>query len=164
MRKWAICVFAVVFTGAVGTTIAQKRSATSALVGVWRVSEVTFTGPNARTVTNPQPGLIVVTPTYYSAVLITADSPRPDLPQGASDKERLDAFGPFAADAGTYDIKGDELTSHVIVAKNPNRMRPGSFETDTLKMEGKNTLWLTPKMRDTGPVNNPTTTKLIRIE
>ena len=163
MKKWIACL-AMVIVGGVIETIAQKPSVDSPLVGVWRISERTFTGPNARTITNLQPGIIIITPHYYSNVVVTSETPRTELPEQPTDKQRLDAFGPFGADAGTYEIKGNEITSHPVVHKNPNRMRAGSFEVDTFRMEGRNTLWLTPRTRDTGPVANPTTTTLTRLE
>jgi hypothetical protein len=43
-------------------------------------------------------------------------------------------------------------------------MKPGNFGVLTFRMEGKDTLWLTPKASDTGPQQNPTTVKLTRVE
>jgi hypothetical protein len=96
---------------------------------------------------------------------VTADAPRPELPlQGATDKQRADAFGPFTANAGTYAIKGNELTRTIVTAKNPRVMNNGNFEVSTFRMEGKNTLWLISKADGSGPVANPTTVKLTRLE
>jgi hypothetical protein len=39
----------------------------SPVTGVWKVAEVTFTEPKARTLTNPQPGIRIFTATHYSA-------------------------------------------------------------------------------------------------
>jgi hypothetical protein len=144
--------------------VAQSRGAKSPVVGVWRLSEVTETGANARTITTPQPGLIIFTPRYYSIELVTSDAPRPELPQqGATDKQRADAFGPFTANAGTYDIKGNELMTTIMTAKNPNAMKSGS-QTFTFKMDGKNTLLLTQTRGLNGPVANPATVKFTRVE
>jgi Lipocalin-like domain len=124
--------------------IAQSGSAKSPVIGVWRLSEATITGPNARTITSPQPSVIIFTPRYYSIEFVTSDAPRPELPQqGATDKQRADAFGPFTANAGTYAIKGDEVTYNITTAKNPRVMNNGNFQVDTFRMEGNNTLWLT---------------------
>lgn len=115
--------------------------------------------------TNPQPSIVIFTPRYYSIESVDTVAPRPELPlQGATDKQRVDAFGPFTANAGTYAIKGNELTRTVIVAKNPRVMNNGNFQVDTFKMEGKNTLWLTGKADSRGPDANPTTVKLARLE
>ena len=146
-------------------SVAQSGSASSPVIGVWRVSEVTFTGPNARTVKNPQPGIVIFTPRYYSIESVNTEAPRPELPlEGATDKQRADAFGPFTGNAGTYAVKGNELTRTIMVAKNPRAMNNGNFNVETFKMEGKNTLWLTDKADSRGPAANPTTVKLTRLE
>ena len=38
-----------------------QGSTTTPVMGVWRVSEVTFTGPNARQITSPQPSVRIFT-------------------------------------------------------------------------------------------------------
>ena len=158
----AIVVVLVGIAQVVGT--AQSGSAKSPVIGVWRVSELTITGPNARTNTSPQPSLFIFTPRYYSIEEVTSDAPRPELPQqGATDKERADAFGPFTANAGTYDIKGNELMATIVTAKNPNAMRNTS-QVFTFKMDGKNTLLLTQTSGLNGPFPNPVTRKLTRVE
>ena len=150
-------------------SFAQRGSSDSAVIGVWRVSEVTFTGPNARKVTNPQPSVRIYTPRYYSIMDVTSDGPRPELPSQATDKQRAEAlaeaFGSFTANAGTYEIKGNEIASKRIVAKNPALMRDGgTLATHTFRMEGKDTLWLTIKTNLDGPIANPSTEKLTRLE
>ena len=165
-RLITVAILVVVLGGiAQMASIAQSGSASSPVIGVWRVSEVTFTGPNARTVKNPQPGIVIFTPGHYSIELVNTEAPRPELPlEGATDKQRADAFGPFTANAGTYAIKGNELTRTIMVAKNPRTMSGGRFNVETFKMEGKNTLWLTDKADSTGPTANPTTVKFTRLE
>ena len=145
---------------------AQRENSNSGVIGVWRVSEITFIGPNKRTVTTPQPGIVIFTPRYYNRNLITSDKPRPELPppNKATDKQIAEAFGPFAANAGTYEIRGNELTTKRIAAKNPTEMRAGNFLTFTFRLEGRDTLWLTSKTDENGPLANPTTVKLIRLE
>jgi len=146
--------------------MAQSGKSTSPLIGVWRVAEVTTTGPNARKITNPQPGLLIVTAGHYANERVTSDAPRPELPPAdkRTDKQVADAFGPFNANAGTYEIKGNEITAKRMVAKNPATMKAGNFEVDTFRLEGKDTLWVTAKATGDGPVQNPTTIKYIRIE
>lgn len=144
---------------------AQQRSSPS-LVGVWKVAEVTTTGPNGRKVTNPQPGVRIYTPRYFSVTDVTSDRPRPELPPPgkASDKQLADAFGPFAARAGTYEVKGNEILYHIIAAKAPNLMKPGIVLTSTFKFEGNDTVVIVQKTDQNGPVANPLTTKLTRLE
>ena len=51
-----------------------------------------------------------------------------------------------------------------IAAKNPAEMRAGNFLTFTFRLEGPDTLWLTTKTDENGPLANPTTVKLTRLE
>ena len=142
----------------------QRSNSTPSIVGVWKLSETTTTGPNAKKVTSPQPGLRIYTRQHYSLTTVTSDKPRPELPEkGATDKQLADAFGPFAANAGTYEIKGNEITLKPVIAKNPAVMRAGNFLVGTFKLEG-NTLWITSKSNASGPVANPTTEKYTRLE
>jgi Lipocalin-like domain len=132
--------------------LAQRDSSNSPVIGVWRISETTFTRPNARTVTNPQPSVVIFTRRYYSTDRVTSDAPRPELPaQGATDKQIADVYRPFVGNAGTYEIKGNEITLKRIVSKNPKVMRDGNLEVNTFKMEGKDTLWLTEKADEMDP-------------
>jgi hypothetical protein len=151
--------------GGMAPMVGMAQSGKSPIVGVWHVAERTTTGPTAGTNANPQPSLFLFTARHYSILTVNSDTPRPDLPQqGATDKQRADAWGPFTANAGTYAIKGNELTNTVLVAKNPNVMKSGGVQVFTFKMDGKNTLSLTQKANQNGPVANPTTFKLTRVE
>jgi hypothetical protein len=145
---------------------AQHGTSNAGIIGVWRVSKMTFRGPNERTVTQPQPGIVIFTPHYYSRNLVTSDAARPEVPPPATrtDKQIADAYGPFIANAGTYDIKGSELTTKRVSAKNPAEMRAGNFLTFAFRLDGRDTLWLTSKADENGPVANPTTVKLTRLE
>ena len=146
--------------------IAQRGSASSPVVGVWRVTEYTTTGPNGRKNTSPQPGVRIFTPHYYSTNFVTSDAPRPEVPtvDKRTDKDLVAAFGPFQAIAGSYEIRGDEILTKTTVAKNPATMRPGATINLTFRMEGKDTLWLTTRSNEDGPVANPMTFKLTRLE
>ena len=145
---------------------AQRGKPNSGVIGVWHVSELTFIGENERTVTKPQPGIVIFTPHYYSRNLVTSDAPRPELPppDKLTDKQIAAAFRPFTANAGTYEIRGNELTTKRIAAKNPAEMRAGNFLTFTFRLEGRDTLWLTSKTDENGPLVNPTAVKLTRLE
>jgi hypothetical protein len=167
--KWFVAAgLSVVLIGVVQLLAsAQGGVSNSAVVGVWRVSEVTTTGPNGRKITNPQPSVRIFTERYFSVTDVTSDTPRAELPLPAekrTDKQIADAYGPFSANAGTYEIKGNEITFKRIAAKNPAVMRSGNFATSTFRLEGKDTLWLTGNANDAGPVANPQTVKLTRLE
>jgi hypothetical protein len=150
------------------TTAAFTRSTASKnpIQGVWKVTEVTTTGNNAVHIQNPQPGFFIFTEKYYSFVNEMGDKPRPDLltpVASASGDELRDAWGPFDAQAGTYEIKGDEFTGRPLVAKAPANMKPRAFMTRSFKIEG-NTLTFVNKATQYGPIANPNTVKLTRVE
>jgi hypothetical protein len=110
--------------------------------------------------------LVIFTGKYYSIVTVNTDKPRPNLPQDkntATASQVRDVWGPFTGQAGTYEVKGSEVTYHPNVAKNPGVMSSGSFAIDTFKIEG-NTLTLVDKANRNGPAANPGTVKLTRVE
>ena len=132
--------------------------------GGWRTVEVTVPGPNGRTITNSQPNLMVVTAKHYSRVEIHADDPRPiltDVGKATADDLRA-AWGPFFAEAGTYDVTGNLITMRPIVAKNPDAMVRGAYRTYTFKLAG-DTIWVTAQGSEKGPVDQ-VKIKAVRVE
>ena len=91
--------------------------------------------------------------------------PRPtpaDIAKASADELRA-VWGPFVGEAGTYEISsGNVITMRPIVAKNPAAMKPGAFTTWSYRLEG-NTLWVTAKANQNGPVD-PVTVKAVRVE
>jgi len=102
------------------------------------VEETTTSMTNSK----PQPGIIIFTDKYYSLVHVASADPRPDVDMSnAAAEELISIWGDlaFGANSGTYDISGQTLTTHSMVAKNPSAMRR---VTDfTYRLEGDN-LWL----------------------
>ena len=101
-------------------------------------------------------------------MFVRGTSPRKPLgaatsPGKLTDAEKLarfDAFDPFTANSGTYQVSGGTLTTHALVAKNPGTM--GTTQTREFKIEG-NTLTFTQKSAPGEPVSQ-TITRLTRIE
>ena len=145
----ALSVF-VLFTH---TAFTQTKSPVE---GVWKIVEYVRPGKNSvgkdTTITNPQPSLIIFTRTYYTEVFVMEDQPRAAVapvkdrqnPTDAEKIARYEQWKPFAANAGTYEIKGSTLIRHVIVAKSVNIMTRGTPHIQEFKMEDPNTLWLIP--------------------
>ncbi len=127
-----------------GMAAAQQKS--TSLTGAWKVMKIQMTGPNARTVTNPQPGLYLFTDKYFSIMMVTADHPRPihptlpEMPK-ATAQEILAIYGPYVANTGTYEINGGTLIMRPIVSKNPELM--GGSVTYSFEVQGNS---LTLKM------------------
>jgi Lipocalin-like domain len=161
MPKLALCLFAMALLAA--TANAQLKP--TSLTGTWRVTEAKTTGPNARTLSSPQPGLLIFTGNHYSRMVITSDQPRTALKDQskATAAELLATWGPFNAASGAYEISGDNLTVRPVVAKNPQVMAPGAVLVYSFKLEG-HTLTITDVRNANGPVANPATITYTRIE
>jgi len=124
--------------------------------GVWKIVEYVRPGKNSAnkdtTITNPQPSLFIFTGSYFSEVFVMGDQPRAAVApvkdrQNPTDGEKIaryEQWRQFAANAGTYEIKGSMLTMHVIVAKNVNLMTRGTPHIQEFRLEDPNTLWLIP--------------------
>jgi hypothetical protein len=157
-RMVLLCMVVLTVVFAVQLSMAQSAK----LEGVWKIAEVTTTGADARTITKPAPSQIMVSRKHYSMIYVSADN-RPMVPQqNATDAQKVAAWTPFTANAGTYELKGTTLTLHPVVAKSPN-IKPDSFSTWELKI-GENTLTITQKELLGSPVQNPMTFKLVRVE
>ena len=147
------------------TTGVAGQSRSGSLQGVWRAVEVTLTGPNARTITNLRPTLTVVSGRYYARVEEQSEGPRPivaDAAKASADELRA-TWGPFLGEAGSYELTGDTLTAHPVVAKNPAALVAGAFIVYSCKLEG-DTVTLTVQRNQNGPIANPATIKLVRVE
>ena len=137
-----------------------------AMQGVWQVVEVAIPGPQPRTITfSDRPNLTIITPRHYSRVEVQADGPRPvlaDVTKATADELRA-TWGPFVAEAGTYEVAGDLITMRPVASKNPAVMGPGVFITYAYKRDG-DTMWLTQQRNEKAPFANPVTFKLVRVE
>jgi hypothetical protein len=151
--------------------LSQSRAASQeTLQGVWRITEVTTTGPNASTNSSPQPSQYIFTPKHYSIIRVNGTTARPDLTldqeKTASAAQLVAVFGNNAltAQSGTYEVASGKLTTRALVARGTGPMAPGAFTTSSYKLDGK-TLTITQERNAAGqPVSNPTTWKLTRIE
>ena len=126
----------------------------SNLQGVWEVADVTFNGfKNA----SPPPGLVIFTAKHYSIVRVMDE--RPKLPEDLSKatvQQLYAVWFPFLANAGSYDIDKATLTIRPVVAKDPERMEPGSSFNYIYRIEGDVLVLTHPQ--------NATLTRLRRVE
>ena len=156
-------ILAVTAVGAVAGFAEFSRGPT--MEGAWRAVEVSMTGPGARTIRPLQPNLSIFTAKHYSHIDIHADGPRPSLsdPSKASAEELRQAWGPVVAEAGGYELSRGTIVTRPVVAKNPAAMAQGAFTSYGYRIAG-DTLWLTMQRTERGPVTNPPTIKLTRVE
>ncbi len=138
--------------------LAQAQLKPTPLTGTWRVVEVTRSGPNGGTL-HDVPGLLIFTGNHYSRMYIATEQPRKPVTDAskASAEELLATWGPFIAASGTYEIVGDKVNFHAMVAKNPQVMAAGRVGVYTFKLDGD-------KLTMTGMQNDPTTTTYTRVE
>jgi hypothetical protein len=144
---------------------AELEAQAARIQGAWRPDQVVYTGPNARTVSSPQPGMYIFGARHYARVEVTSDGPRPapaDYATATADELRA-VWNPFGSNAGTYEVSGSEVTVRPIVAKNPEVMAPDFFAVFAFRIQG-DTLWLTGQRNVGGPVQNPTTVRYRRLE
>ena len=153
------------FASALLTATGSAQLKPTRMTGTWRLTGVETTGPNARTVSSPQPGLLIFTGDHYSNMWVTSDQPRTALKDSAKATvaELLATWGSFNAASGTYEILGGNLILRPAVAKNPQVMAPGADQTFSFKLAG-NTLTISNVRNARGPVVNPTTRTYLRIE
>ncbi len=79
-------------------------------------------------------------------MFVNGTEARPLVPQNATNAELVAAWGPFTAQAGTYEVNGSTITYHQIVAKNANGMLPENatysrefrIDGNTLQTSGTN--------------------------
>jgi hypothetical protein len=169
-RKLFVVVAVLAFTGL--SALGQSKPS---IQGVWRAVEVTVTNPNPAagllgkgTHTSVQPSLLIFTNKHYSTTADQAAKPRPTTQFKVLTKptaEEMQAqWGPFAANAGTYELSGNALTRRPMVAKNPLVQGSKGVTRSTIKMD-QNTLWITTaENAGTGKIQYPSTIKYTRVE
>lgn len=129
-------------------------AADSPLMGVWQLDAEQ----------SPRAALYLFTATRYSMVLAATD--RPDIADtGKATADELRAlWGPLVANAGTYEVSGDLMTIHPLVAKSPVVMKPGASEVYQFRIEG-NVLTLRQVRNSRGvTMQSAPTLKFRRIE
>ena len=110
------------FTFAPQAALAQKNLTAKALEGVWKVTKVVQAGVAN---TNPQPSLYIFSRGYYSALRVNGSERRTQAPAPKDAAHLTDAekiafyneWAPYAASAGTYEVKGNTMINHNVVAK-----------------------------------------------
>lgn len=132
--------------------------------GVWKTVEVVVPGPTPQTF-RAAATLAIFHGKHYSRVEVHAEGARPMLknPATASADELRAVWGPFVAEAGTFEVSGSNVvTMQAMVAKNPAAMTDGATSVYTYQRNG-DALTLTQTRGPSGPAA-PVTVKLVRVE
>jgi len=162
----------VISCGALIVAMAAGRAAVpsaaepnASVQGVWRTLEVVVPGAAGRTF-KPEATLAIFHGRHYSRVEVHAEQPRPLLgnPAEASADQLRAVWGPFVAEAGTFEVSGSDLiTLRTTIAKNPAAMRDGASSVYRYRREGE-ILTLTEVRTPAGPNAQPITVTLTRVE
>ena len=154
------CFFGIFVILALSCVVSAQRVA-----GVWRLDEMSTSGNGGSTDKMTQPSMYLFTKSHYSIIYVNTDKPRStdDSRKMTAEQLRDTYVTSFVANAGTYSIKSGKITFKPMVAKSPSYMLPGSWVTDTVKISG-NTMTMTVESASEGPVTNPITIKLTRVE
>lgn len=154
--RFALAVIIAVLTGN-ATSFGQGSAS---LKGVWRVTEMAMTGPNARTFT-PSGGYWVFTDKYFSRVEIRSDKPRPTMPPKPTVEDFRAQYDPLVVNFGTYEVGAGTLT--ILPELGSRASSAGISATYAITVDAKS---LTAKEVRTarGPYPNPTTFTLTRVE
>ena len=133
--------------------------------GVWKTVEVVVPGPTPQTFRSAAT-LAIFHGKHYSRVEVHVEGARPVLkdPATASADELRAVWGPFVAEAGTFEVTGKNVvTMQAMVAKNPAAMTNGATSVYTYRRDG-DTLTLTQTRTPSRSNVVPVTIKLVRIE
>jgi|GEM_PF-1555725 len=139
----------------------EEVAAENPLIGVWKITEVTFTAPDSQPVTDPQPGYAILSDKHMAVGTVIGES-RPELPEEPTDAQLAAAYNSFFANFATYEVEGNIMTTHLLVNSSPNA-KPGDTGTLEYQLEG-DILTITPKTNAQGPIENPYTVKFARVE
>ena len=162
MRKFAVPALLVLVVGIAVAFRFAPDSPLAAVEGVWKAVEVTRTaGDSTSTTALTQANIMIFTKGHYAALRVTGGpEPRATLPEDATDEQRLEGWRRFAANAGTYQMSGAEMTTTVMVAKNPNIMADGVTSTSTVEVQG-DVMYRTFTNQETGVTQR---VKYMRVE
>jgi hypothetical protein len=164
----ALGLLAMFLLGSAGAAAAAPGPTAKSFEGVWRITKVVIPGPNGGTDTHPQPSLQIFYRGYYSIVRDTSSEPRKPSPAAgdpaaltdAEEIARYDEWAPFGASAGTYEVEGETLITHNIVAKQVRGMT--LTEEATIRFEGRDTFVAAAKSEPGVPPGRQTTYTRVR--
>ena len=159
----AVTVLSATLLVATGSRVKASESR-EAFEGVWKTVEVVVPGPTPQTF-RAAATLAIFHGKHYSRVEVHTEGARPMLkdPATASADELRAAWGPFVAEAGTFEVAGNNVTMQATVAKNPAAMMNGATSVYTYQRNG-DSLTLTQTRTPSGPSAMPVTIKLARVE
>jgi hypothetical protein len=129
MKKPLIVILALALVSA----CAEKKEAPAevatmeepSMEGAWVLDHISWKSPDSAMYWKPYKSIILYTDKHYSVEVAMEE--RPSWPELGEGEERnpddiINAYGGLISNSGTYEIVGDSLIHHAIVAKHPNFM------------------------------------------
>ena len=108
----------------------------SALEGAWTAVQVhAVLQDTTWTRDEERPNMLLFAGGHYASMRIRGEGARAELPEDATDEQRLEAWGRFQASSGSYSVSGSTISSKTLLAKNPNAM--GDDWDSEFKMDGE---------------------------
>ena len=137
-RFTLLCAFLLLFTSS--AIFAQQKSAN--FLGTWKLVsqevEIQATGQKEPAMGEKPTGYAVFTPEGRVFFILTGEARKP----AKTDQERADLLSTLVAYTGTYRVEGDEWTTKVEVAWNPEWV--STEQTRTYELEGDRLKVLSP--------------------
>jgi hypothetical protein len=137
-RRLALAAFAAVAL----TQPAAAAQTAQSFEGVWKLTRIVRAGPKGPVEAHPQGSLLMFHQGYYSVLIdyspqARKPAPEPKDPARPTDAEKIakyDEWAPYVASAGTYEVIGERLITHNVVAKQAKGMT--KTEEVTFKLVG----------------------------
>jgi len=149
--------------GAPQPTETEAVAPENPLVGIWKVTEVTYADPETPAETNLQPSYLIITKNHMSTTAITGEEPRAEFPENPTDDQKAAEYDRLIANVAEYRLEGNILTQQpYLVSSDPNTTS-SNFWSAEYKFEGDD-LFFTAKDNQDGPIENPYTIKCVRVE
>ena len=133
MRRLTLLLVLVVAAGSFLAFRPTMTTEVSALDGAWKLVHVTTSEGEFD---SPQPSILLFTAGHYASVAVRGTEPRETFPEEPTDEQRLAAWSRFFANAGTYEVTGNEIHTKVIVARNPNATAEQAEFSSTFEVDG----------------------------
>jgi hypothetical protein len=140
-------------------------AAAQEVAGTWRLDEVTTSGTDGKTSKFTNANMYLFTRGHFSIIRVEGDKPRStDSWTTMTPEQVIDTYvKQFTASGGTYDMKGSMLTMKTTIAKNPGFMARANWISYAVKVTGQ-TMTLTATATNEGPIKNPQTMTLTRLD
>ncbi len=132
MRRLTVLFVLVVAAGAF-LAFRPMTTEVTAVEGVWKSVHVTTATADFDAT---QPSILIFTAGHYAAVSVRGTEPREMWPEEPTDEQLLAALRRFFANAGTYEVSGNEIHTKVIVARNPNATAEQTEFSSTFEVDG----------------------------